>query len=75
MNRCPNCGNTISEYATICPHCKTELNLELLKEENIKLDADDNYFGNLVWDYTRIIVGSFLYSFGILPVVMIQASV
>ena len=26
MNKCPNCGKNVSQFALVCPHCKNELN-------------------------------------------------
>jgi uncharacterized protein YbaR (Trm112 family) len=69
MNRCPNCKKTISEYATVCPHCKTELNLT--NAENINSDADNNYFGSLVWEIISYLVPTVI----ILAVMILQEAV
>jgi hypothetical protein len=71
MNRCPSCGKIISEYATICPHCKSELNLKIQKEKNIKLGEETNYLGKLVWEIASYLISAVI----ILGVMIIQETV
>lgn len=41
LTNCPNCGKTISEKASLCPHCKSAiLNANLTVCEDCKNEYD-----------------------------------
>lgn len=62
MNRCSNCGKTISEYATICPHCKVEIKPGLSNAESTKIFAG-KYSGSIVSEIINYIIPSIIMLF------------
>lgn len=43
LTNCPKCGDTISEKATVCPHCKSKLSLSnLIMCEDCETEYDSN---------------------------------
>lgn len=59
MNKCPNCGKTISEYATTCPHCKAEIKPGLSNVESTKIFAR-KYSGSAVSEIINFIIPSII---------------
>lgn len=59
MNKCPNCGKTISEYATTCPHCKLEIKPGLSNVESTKIFAR-KYSGSAVSEIINFIIPSII---------------